>query len=134
MTDTGDDYLDENLADLRDAVVGHRIVKAEMRTVHSDLGRYGAYDEYGLVITLDNGKEVVMCDTSDCCAYTGVNSFLMSEGFPNHVITSVRAENNYFEWFILAEGIPVMTLDVGWSEGSGYYSYGFSISVRDLDA
>lgn len=133
MTDHGDPTLDENLADLRDAVVGHRIVKAEMRVVHSDLGRW-TYDDYGLVITLDNGKEVVLSDTNDCCAYTGVNSFLMSEGFSNNVITSVRAEENYTEWFILAEGIPVMTLDVGWSEGSGYYSYGFRISVRDLDA
>lgn len=126
--DYSDATLDENIADLSKAVVGRRIVKAGNETLSN---RYG-YDYEEFVLTLDDGTRVCLTNGGDCCAYTELNSFFVAEDFPNHVITSVAAQDDYTRWFILAEGLPVVTMDVSWSEGSGYYSYGFYITVKEI--
>lgn len=121
-----EDYeMERSKDELQDALIGHRIVKAESLKV-------GGYND-GISLTLDNGKTVEVRDTADCCAYTEIYSFLLDPGAVDHMITGVYAEDNYQVWHIFAAMGDVLKLDVGWGEGSGYYSYGFKIKVRDAE-
>lgn len=117
-----DDVMQGSVDDLVQAVVGHKIVNVEQMS--------GSYDDY-LLITLDNGKIVELHDSGDCCAYTAVHEFLFNATSVDHIITAVKVEDDYQTWHVLADMEEVLKLDVGWSEGSGYYSYGFYINVRD---
>lgn len=120
---------------LAEAVVGHRIVKAERRDVR-DKSYSWASEEPALVLTLDTGKEVVLREEGDCCAFTSVESFLLNPEGIEHVITGVGTTEGFCRWHIYAAGLPqdVLTATVGWSCGNPfYYGYGFSIEVRDAE-
>ncbi len=118
------DYqMEANEEELAEAVVGHKIVAVEKLSS-------SGWSEDGVKLTLDNGKTVNMRGVSDCCAYGSVDSFLFNEKLADHIITSVKTEDDYQTWHILADMAEVLSLDVGWSEGSGYYSYGFTIEVE----
>lgn len=119
-----DDVMQDSVDDLVQAVVGHKIVSVSQES--------GNYEDY-LLITLDNGKIVEMHDSGDCCAYTTVYEFLFNADSVDHIITAVKVEDDYQVWHVLADMEEVLKLDVSWSEGSGYYSYGFYITVRDSD-
>lgn len=119
-----DEVMQDSVDELIQAVVGHKIVNVTQ-------GRR-SYDNY-LSITLDNGKIVELNDTSDCCAGTEVYKFLFNAAAVDHIITSVKVEDDYQVWHVLADMEEVLKLDVSWSEGSGYYSYGFYINVRDAN-
>ncbi len=108
-----DDIMQDNVEELEAAVVGHKIVSV-----------------IGNEITLDNGKTVTLVDTDDCCAYTELEAFLLNVELIDHMITGVKASDNYTTWHIYADMGDVLKLTVGWSEGSGYYGYGFNIVVR----
>lgn len=110
--------------ELAEVLVGRRIVSAEAVPAK---GWDGAY----LLLTLDNGTQVEVQDTSDCCAYGEVSSFLLNPDSVDHVITSVTDRDDYTEFFVLADMVQVLKLDTSWSEGSGYYSYGLNIKLRD---
>lgn len=121
----------QNVETVREAVVGHKIVSAERRTIDTDY-RYGRYGE-GFVITLDNGKEVILEGTSDCCAHTYLESFLLDPAGVDHIITGVGTTNGYQTWHIYADLGDVLKLQVDWSSGNPfYYGYGFDITVRDI--
>lgn len=113
-----DEVMDDSLQEFSDSVVGRRIVSA-------------AREKFSLHITLDNGKKVTLREAGDCCAYTEVDDFFLDPNSIEHVITSVTQEGDHSKWFVLAELNKVMGIDVGWSEGSGYYSYGFDIHVTN---
>lgn len=122
-----DDTMAENAEDFAEKIVGHRIVKVEA----TEEGRWHG----GIQFTLDDGRVVELGDTSDCCAYTVLEDFkvLADLSEVDHVITAVTTEDGYQKWHIYASGIPVVDLDVAWSEGSGYYGFGFSITVKDKE-
>lgn len=123
--------MPDNVDFLRQSVIGHRIVSAERGTVPVE--RYG-YDTtlFGLVLTLDNGRRVCLSDTSDCCAYTDLKSFLLHPDKVDHVITGVGTTGGYETWHIYADLGDVLELNVGWSCGNPfYYAYGFDIAVVD---
>jgi hypothetical protein len=126
-----DEYVDstmqDNLEELRDEVVGHKIVHAGRTKVPS---RWSGEEEV-FQITLDNGKKVILRDTDDCCAYTELEAFLFHADQVDNIVTSVEGQDDYSKWFVLADMSKVLELTVGWSEGSGYYGYGFSIEVQD---
>lgn len=119
-----DEPLVENVKAFTDAVVGHRIVNVTRDTeARWDKSTY---------ITLDNGKVVELNDTSECCAYTALRSFLLNVDLVDHIITGVRTEDNYETWHIYADMGDVLKLELDWSEGNfPYYGYGFYINVRD---
>jgi hypothetical protein len=71
-----DGTMPDNVAELASYVVGHRIVSAENVDV-------------GLVLTLDDGTTVTMVDSSDCCAYTALDRFLLDPAAVDHIITGV---------------------------------------------
>lgn len=123
-------YSDETMQDNVDAllaeIVGHKIVSVEKAVKLPDK-RW--YNTYGTAITLDNGKKVFLIDSADCCAYTELDSFLLNADKIDHVITNVNTSDNYDTWHVLANMEEVLKLDVSWSEGTGYYSYGFSFQV-----
>jgi hypothetical protein len=122
-----DGTMPDNVDALRDAVVGHRIVKAEEVETST---RWGT--EKALVITLDNGKSVELQGSDDCCAYTELMSFLLHADRVDHIITGVGTTDGYATWHIFADMGDVLELSVGWSSGNPfYYGYGFNISVRD---
>lgn len=103
-------------------VVGHSIVDVEKVNVGSR--------EEAFRITLDDCTQVTLYSTYDCCAYTFLSDFRKGPGF-NNVITSVTSEKNYTKWFVMAEGIPALEMDVDWSEGNPYwYMFGFEIEVE----
>lgn len=114
-----DGTMPRNVADLREHVVGHRIVSAEK-------------DGQTFTITLDNGKCVELADTDDCCAYTDLQAFLLHPERVDHIITGVGTTGGYTTWHIYADMGDVLELTVGWSSGNPfYYAYGFAISVMD---
>jgi hypothetical protein len=125
--------MPENVATLREAVVGQRIVKAEQGEVGTDGWGYRA-SRSPFVITLDNGKRVELRDSDDCCAYTELSSFLLHPERVDHIITGVGTSGGYTTWHIYADMGDVLELSVGWSSGNPFwYGYGFDISVRTLD-
>lgn len=119
LTEGDGDPIRDNVNDLAAEVVGHRIVKAEQ-------------DGYDFVLTLDNGKVVKLAATSDCCAYTELEGFLLNPELVDHVITGVGTTDGATTWHVYADMGDVLKLTVGWSEGSGYYGYGFNITVEDV--
>lgn len=127
--ESDDGRMPDNVAELADAVVGHRIVRVEQRVTVKD--RWG-YPETATVIVLDSGKRVALADTSDCCAYTSLEKFLLHPERVDHIITGVGTTGGYTTWHIYADFGDVLELEVDWSPGNPfYYGYGFSITVLD---
>ena len=62
--DEDDGTMPANVATLAQAVVGHRIVKAEK--VEMSSGRWWKAKR-GLVLTLDDGTRVTLANDGDCC-------------------------------------------------------------------
>lgn len=133
--DSDDGTMPDNVEKLESQVVGHRIVSAGFETVllpdrWSSIKR----KQKAFVITLDNGKTVALQDTSDCCAYTTLDAFLLNVDKVDHVITGVGTTDNFNTWHIYADYGDVLELTVGWSCGNPfYYGYGFNINVVELD-
>lgn len=133
--DTYENQLDngtmpDNVDELRQAVVGRRIVKAEERPANIDSENY--WERYGssFVLTLDDGTEVRLHDTDDCCAYTTLKKFFLHPDKVDHMILGVGTTEQYTRWHIYADLGDVMELEVGWSAGNPfYYGYGFHIDV-----
>lgn len=125
----GDDdgTMPENVEKLASEVVGHRIVAVEKGKWDGSWGY-----QHGHLITLDNGKQVRLADTSDCCASTALEAFMLSPDSVDHVITGIGTTGGYTTWHIFADGKDILNLTVEWSAGNPfYYSYGFDISVAD---
>jgi hypothetical protein len=121
--------MPRNVEQLEDAVIGRRIVSAARETVSTFWGG----TESATVITLDDGTRVIMRDTSDCCAYTELKSFLLNPESVRHAILGVGTTDGYRTWHIFADFGDVMELHVGWSAGNPfYYGYGFDITVEEI--
>lgn len=118
----GDDgTMRANVAELAQAVVGRRIVSVD-------------HERGTATVTLDDGSRVHLDDTSDCCAYTELESFLLHPDRVDHVITGVGTTDGCTTWHIFADYGDVMELTVGWSCGNPfYYGYGFDIRVSSAD-
>ncbi len=137
-----DGTMPQNVRDLADQVVGHRIVKAEQGEVKADeLRAVGETSDYhrpgeryrGFILTLDSGVRVFLSDTSDCCAFTELKGFLAHPERVDHIITGVASTDGYTKWHIYADLGDVLELQVDWSEGNPfYYGYGFDIYVSDV--
>jgi hypothetical protein len=127
--DVDDGTMPENVAELAEAVIGHRIVHAEKETVE---GRwYGAAP--ALVLTLDDGTRVSLANTVDCCAYTELEEFFARPDMVDHAILGVGTTEGYTKWHIYADFGDVMELKVDWSCGNPfYYGYGFDIAVEPV--
>lgn len=138
--DDDDGTMTGAVAELAEAVVGHRIVSAEERTGltssgHEGLPLYWLGTGTGLVLTLDNGTQVLLRETNDCCAYTEIKSFLLHPDKVDHIITGVGTTDGYTTWHIYADAGDVMELTVDWSCGNPfYYAYGFMIEVIPVPA
>lgn len=128
--ETEDAQMEESAEELASAVIGHRIVSAVYQK--NIQGRWGGEYSHGLVLTLSNGKRVNIINSSDCCAYTGLEAFMLKPESIDHVITNVGTSNGYTTWHIYAAMNDVLKLDVAWGEGSGYYGYGFDINVIEM--
>ena len=121
--------MEQNVSELTDAVVGHKIVSAGKATVP---GRWGD-ETFSMVLTLDNGERVILEDTGDCCAYTELKAFLLHPENIDHVITGVGTTGGFTTWHIYADMGDVLELAVSWSAGNPfYYGYGFSIRVQPV--
>ena len=128
---TDDGTMPDNVETLADAVVGHRIVDAKK----TDVPRRWSKDmkEEAFVITLDNGKQVIMRNTNDCCAYAELEDFFLDPSSVDHMIMGVGTTDGYSTWHIYADFGDIMKLQVGWSAGNPfYYGYGFHIDVEDM--
>lgn len=131
-SDDDDGTMPDNLNKLQEAVVGHRITGVEKGVTVPDK-YYGTTT--GTIITLDDGRKVQLADTSDCCAYTELNDFLLHADRIDHVITGVGTTDGYTTWHIYADMGDVLKLSVGWSCGNPfYYAYGFHITVHEEGA
>lgn len=122
-----------NVEELRQEVVGHKITHAGWAERPHDW--YGPeVTQKVFQITLDNGKQVILRNTDDCCAYTELESFLLNVDKIDHIITGVGTTGYYNKWHIYADLGDVLELTVGWSSGNPfYYGYGFDIAVEDPD-
>jgi hypothetical protein len=125
-----DGTIVDNVKDLSNAVVGHCIVKAERGKVPQN---YRTYMVDGFIITLDNGTQVFLKDTHDCCAFTELQDFLLHPESVNHVIMGIATEDQYTTWHIYADYGDILNLQVSWSCGNPfYYGYGFDIQVQEI--
>lgn len=125
-----DGTMPENVGELADAVIGHRIVAAEQREVK---GRHWGTST-ALVLTLDDGTQVQLADTDDCCAFTSLEKFLLHPDRVDHIITGVASTDGFTRWHIFADMGDVLELEVGWSAGNPfYYMYGFDITVVPVE-
>jgi hypothetical protein len=131
--ESDDGTMVNNVATLADAVVGHRIVKAEKDATLPEDVREGVYGySTGFKITLDSGREVYLIDSDDCCAFTSLEAFLLNPDQVEHIITGVGTTDGYCTWHIHADYGDILQLTVGWSPGNPfYYGYGFNITVID---
>lgn len=121
--------MPENVDTLREAVIGRKIVSAEKKTVKG--GWRGSQE--ALVLELDNGTQVELVDTDDCCAYTSLESFFLDPKSVDHAILGIGTTEGYTKWHIYADFGDVMQLEVGWSAGNPfYYGYGFDIAVKPV--
>lgn len=134
-----DEYEDDgtmpgNVQELRNAVVGHRIVRAgHVKGERVYLPNYSYADER-FEIELDNGTTVRLAQGGDCCAFTELESFLLNADKIDHVITGIGTTGRYTKWHIYADMGDVLELNVGWSPGNPfYYGYGFYIDVEDAN-
>lgn len=129
--DWDDGTMPENVDMLRQAVVGHRIVKVEQGVEVPEEAR-DWYRDSGLKLTLDDGRAVYLVDTDDCCAYTELENVITHLDKIDHMIMGVGTTDGYTKWHIYADWGDVVELDVGWSSGNPfYYGYGFAITVVD---
>ncbi len=129
-----DGTMPANVEELRQAVVGRRIVSAVHGTAKAE-GRWSCEieDVSGFIIELDDGAKVIMQNSSDCCAYTELESFLLNPELVDHIITGVGTTDWYETWHIYADMGDVLNLKVGWSAGNPfYYGYGFEITVSRI--
>lgn len=127
--DYDDGTMPDNVEELAAAVVGHRIVSAEYAPdLKIENNWWGGGTPF--VLTLDDGTKVALRDTSDCCAYTELEEFLLHPDKVDHIIMGVGTTEGYTKWHIYADWGDVLELTVGWSCGNPfYYGYGFDISV-----
>lgn len=127
--DEDDGTMPANVAELERHIVGHKIVNV---TLEKSEDGYPNYGQTVTVITLDSGKRVILAPDGDCCAYTELESFLLNVGKIDHIIMGVGTTDRYSTWHIYADFGDIMEMKVGWSAGNtGYYGYGFAISVVD---
>ncbi len=127
--DDDDGTMPDNVKALEDAVVGRRIVSVESGVKVK--GRWYGEQE-ATIITLDDGKRVKLVSTSDCCAYTELEAFLLNPEAVNHMILGVGTTDGFTTWHIYADMGDVLALTVGWSCGNPfYYGYGFDIAVDE---
>ena len=125
--DEDDGTIVENLATLGSHVIGHRITSAE-RQPREGRWWYGKRDV--LALTLDDGTQVELADTGDCCAYTSLDAFFLDPASVDHIITGVGSTDGYTVWHIYADWGDILRLELGWSCGNPfYYGYGFDINV-----
>jgi len=133
IEDTNPDYdngtMEHNVATLANCVIGRRIVSAVEGPVAAK-NEWSGYIQTGLILTLDDGTQVRMADSSDCCAYTELTGFLLDPSSVDHIILGVGTTDDYTTWHIYADFGDIMRLKVGWSCGNPfYYGYGFDIDV-----
>jgi hypothetical protein len=120
-----------NAKELQEAIVGHRIVGVDKAKPPKD--QWWGRRELAVRLTLDDGREVFIEDTDDCCAFTEVEDFKFLEGVDN-AVTSVTTEDGFSKWFIYADSVPVVDLKVAWSPGNPYYyGFGFNIIIKDVE-
>lgn len=125
-----DGTMPANVAELAGAVIGRRIVSATKETLPDPEGWRFDYEQ--TVLTLDDGKRVILSDTDDCCAYTALEGFFLHPERIDHMILGVGTTDGYTTWHIYADFGDVMEMKVGWSCGNPfYYGYGFNIRVED---
>lgn len=83
-------------------------------------------------LTMSDGSIVEIEGYGDCCAGAWITFDALID--TEHAITDVQVDpdSNFIDeiWTIYASGIPVGSATVSWSEGSGYYGYGFEIRVK----
>jgi hypothetical protein len=119
--------MSANVTRFAHAIIGHKIVSAAKESRED---RYGFQCVF--VVTLDSGRQVILADTEDCCAYTALESFLLNSKHIDHVITRVVTDHHFSTWRVLADYADVLKMQVGWSCGNPfYYTYGFDIKVID---
>lgn len=127
-----DGTMPENVKELENLVVGHKIVNAEK------IGKSSVWswqtDKRVLRLTLDDGRKFDIVNTDDCCAVTEVESWILHPENVDNVITSVETENGFTKWHVLADGNDVLTMNVAWSCGNPfYYSYGFHYRIVEVE-
>ena len=124
-----DGTMVRNVEHLQENIVGRRIVKVEEKAKVPG-GYYGPSAGNGLKLTLDDGRQVCLVDTSDCCAYTELTEVIKHLDSIDHVILGVGTTEGATKWHIYADLGDILELQVAWSSGNPfYYGYGFNIIV-----
>lgn len=108
----------DQLADrLREVVIGRKLASVD-----------------GENITLDNGTQIRIQGSSDCCAWgdATLGKIVDSE----HVITGVRSvddgDASKATVFLMTDAGSAMEIAQEWDESNGYYFYGLYFTVTEV--
>lgn len=108
------------LADrLREVVIGRKLTRVD-----------------GETITLDNGTQIRISGSSDCCAWGDATLGKIADS--EHVITGVRSvddgDPNKATVFLMTDAGSAMEIAQEWDESNGYYFYGLYLTVSEAGA
>ena len=143
--DYEDEVMEQSRRDFESRIVGRRIVSVEEQAhiegpvVNASPSAWSSKAHAGtasLVLTLDNGVKVGLVENGACCAYTSLSKVVQNLPTMDHVITAVKADNERHveTWHVLAGMSDVLDIEIDWSDGTGYYAYGFEIVVQKEEA
>lgn len=122
--------MPKNVSEFSNTVIGHKIASVK-RTLKKD--SYIGKQEV-TVFTLDDGSQVELINTNDCCAFTKLENIVEKLPFMDHIITDVVSSDGYSKWHIIADFGEVLELQIKWSAGNPfYYNYGFNIKVKPVE-
>lgn len=137
--DEDDGTMPKNVQQLREQVIGRRIISAVEGKAQWKRPLQWKWPEpwvieedSGLILTLDDGKKVLLADTNDCCAYTEIEKFMLNLEHIDHVITGVGTTERYQRWHIYADYGDMLQLEIGWSPGNPFY-YGYGLDIQVID-
>lgn len=137
MGDWGEAMADDgtmlkSFESLKEAIVGHRIVKVDRSPTPVKDEEFWWRDSVPAVgLLLDDGSTVKLVEEGDCCAYTELKDIIEHLPTIEHIITDVVHDGDFESWYILADGQQVLELSVAWSCGNPfYYPYGFWVHVE----
>lgn len=124
FTESEKEAVDRLVEELKELIVGQTVVTIEK------------YDYESYKFTLGNGTEFTVTNYSECCAGGDILDITRIID-TNNIITAlnvVERENRYdnkkFSIFLLSEMEEVVEIDAQVTEGTGYYSFGWNLTIN----
>lgn len=140
MTPTDEYLYSPDESDLAPALVGRRIVQAEIGETTFKVGGYDSRAEGRLV--LDDGTVLYLGGNEGCGGCSSGWYGLTQVAKVDNLITNVRVEANpdddyegegAYRIFVIADAVEINVAEFEGSDGNGYYGSGFWVVVQPAE-